>query len=285
MDEGGSSASPETQGDAPATGGSPSGPSGTDGERPQPPIGGLFASTGWAFVVVGIAASLVVGIITASVVLALDRYGPSQDATDESASRTTTSTSTTSMSTTTTVSTTTTAPEPVWQTVASSDGAFELELPSAWAHLTIDNGLAGAGARMFPDEADRAALADDVLDALVTPQTRFVAIDASASVSLSATRILIVDGQDGYPGITIDMAIERLHRDASPGPDNVEVAGRLETRAGEAVWIEFELADMQARRYAIVHGDQLWLLTHWTGDSGAAAQAANRIVRSFDPDP
>jgi hypothetical protein len=169
--------------------------------------------------------------------------------------------------------------------VASSDGAFELELPSAWAHLTIDDGLAGAGARMFPDEADRAGLADDILAALVTPQTRFVAIDGSGPVWLDETQILVVDGDGPYPGMNLDIAVGRLHEYASPGPDNIEASGRLTTRAGEAAWIDFQVTGMQARRYTIVHDAHLWLLTYWSGEPGPGVEVANRIVRSFDPSP
>jgi hypothetical protein len=138
---------------------------------------------------------------------------------------------------------------------------------------------------MFPDDPDRAALADDILGALVTPQTRFVAIEASGSVSLNATQILVVDGRGGYPGITLDMAIERLHTYGTAGPENIGGTGRLDTRTGAAGWIELEVAGMHGRRYATVHGDQLWLLTYWAGRSVADPSVGDRIVSSFDPRP
>jgi hypothetical protein len=221
---------------------------------------------------------LLVGLVAAGVVVATNGDAESADGEggEEASPASTTSTSST---TTTTRPTTTTAPP--WQGVTSADGAFQVELPNAWGSITVTGDMAGRGNEMFPGRPERAALADQVLSILVTPQTRFVAMDGDGPSYVEYTDMLLVES--GPANVSQEAAYDTAKRYTE---DPIEREGRVQTPVGEVGWFEFSpeaVPTMVARKYVLVHDGAAWVLTYWSGDMAGRAGTADGIAGSFTP--
>lgn len=251
------------------------------GER-RPPEGGRGGSRAW-LIPVGFVV-LLVGLVIAGVVVSggdSDTTSSDRAATDAPAKGRATSTTASpgSPSSPTSQSTATTAPP--WQDVASADGAFHLRLPGSWGSITVTGDMTGRGTEMFPDDPEHAGLADQVFDSLITPQTRFVAMDGDAPATVEQTAMIFVES--GPSGLDQQATYEALKQYTDVA---VQREGRAPTAVGEAAWFEFSppgLPGMVGRKYVLVHDGTAWLLTFWSSDMATQGPVADQLVASFTP--
>jgi hypothetical protein len=255
-----------------------------DGWAPPPAAGGDGSGgkqSGWRswLIIVGLAVVLA-GMVVAGLTLADGSDGgDSADRadTDAPADDPATTITTSRPSTTTTRPTTTTAPP--WQDVASADGMFHVRLPGGWASITVRGDMTGRGAEMFPTDPPHASLADQVLSLLITPQSRFVALDGNAPPFVEETDILLVE--NGESNVGQQTAYDALKRSIE---GQVRREGTLQTAAGVANWLEYAPANVPgivARNYLIVRYSTAWVLTFWSGDMDHRAGVADLVVGSF----
>jgi hypothetical protein len=247
-----------------------------DADDGSPAGGEAGRSRSW-LIVVGLVV-LLVGLV--AVGLALAGGGDDGEPADNEAS-TASSAATTAVSTTITRPTTTTTAPP-WQDVASADGSFHVSLPRGWASITVTGDMAGRGTEMFPYDSAHADLADQVLGILVTPQSRFVAMDGEAPALVDQTSILLVES--GPSNVSQPVAYEAAKQHTE---GEVRQEGTVQTTDGEANWFEYTPADVTggivARDYVLVRNGTAWLLTFWSGDMASHRGVADQLVGSFAP--
>ena len=212
---------------------------------------------------------LVVGLV---VVLTGD---DSDDAPDGTSATTTTEQ--------TTVPTTTTAPPPTTtgpvRAAVGFGGVFEVQLPAGWGSISVDGDMRGRGAEMFPDDPGHAEVADLIFDILLTPQTRFVAMDGNGGPSVTESDLLIVENGPAQVGLDAAFAAAKAATAAEPLAE-----GRVATPVGDAAWFDLAgPAGLRARRYVIVRDDAAWLLTYWSADAENLGAAADDVVTHLLP--
>lgn len=228
----------------------------------------------------GLTTGLVVGLVAALVV----RAGGDDDESDDRAGADSpaaerASSTMASSSTTTTRPTTTTAPPR--QDVVSDDGALRMSLPEGWVWTTVSGDMTGRGAELFPNRYPMAAFADQVFATLLTPQTRFVAMEGDDAAAVQMTEILLVESGPANVGQQEAYEAAKQASDVS-----VQQEGRIQTAVGEAGWFDFSapgVPEMVGRRFVLVHNGTAWLLTFWSGNMALEAPVADEILVSFAP--
>jgi hypothetical protein len=218
------------------------------------------------------AAALVVGLV---VVLSRDGGDDTASGTDEDPTTTTEPTTSTTASTTT-VPTTTTVPV---RAAVGFGGVFEVQLPAGWGSISVDGDMRGRGAEMFPDDPGHAEVANLIFDILLTPQTRFVAMDGNGGPSVTESDLLIVENGPAQVGLDAAFAAAKAATAAEPLAE-----GRVATPVGDAAWFDLAgPAGLRARRYVIVREDAAWLLTYWSADAENIGTAAAEVVTHLLP--
>jgi hypothetical protein len=223
-----------------------------------------------------------VGLVIAVVVAVLVIGGGSDDddSNGDDAAATTeaddTTSSTTTTSTTAPTTTTTTAPA---LAAAGIEGVFSMQLPSTWASIGVNGDMHGRGAEMFPDDAEHAALADQIFDTLLTPQSRFLALDGDAPADVTQSDMFIVESGPGAVDVETAFAAAKDHTNAE-----VLAEGRITTPAGDAPWYEIAgPAGLNARNYIVAQAGVVWRLTYWSSDEANRAANADQLVATFTP--
>lgn len=164
------------------------------------------------------------------------------------------------------------------------EGGYELVLPATWAYTALHGDTAGAGARMFPDNEERAGLAQTTIDLLPRLITFYGVIADEVETNDFVTNININATSAG--GETLDYEelaaeitrqIESVDADVT-GDDPFELAG------AEGVRLEFDYAEAVGAKgvqYAAIIDDQLWVVNFASADVPAHAAEFDTIAASF----
>lgn len=170
--------------------------------------------------------------------------------------------------------------------VSSPDGSFAADIPTGWVTGFPGEGSPSLGEQMFPDDPEAALAMEPTEAALVTPETRMVAVDAGGWDRVVLPPDLVVaDGMsDLDPGL---MDLQEMADLAKPINDvtTLGAEGRMDGVSGEIAWFELSLdgLDFAGVRYVITGSDSVWLITFWSGDLDTTRGVGDAIAASFAP--
>lgn len=164
------------------------------------------------------------------------------------------------------------------------EGGYELVLPATWAYTALHGDTAGAGARMFPADEERAGLAQTTIDLLPRLITFYGVIADEVETSDFVTNINInatsAGGESlGYEELAAELTrqIESLDAEVT-GTDPFELAG------SDGVRLEFDYAESvgaEGVQYAAIVDDQLWVMNFASAEVPAHAAEFDTIAASF----
>lgn len=181
------------------------------------------------------------------------------------------------------------AAPPALVTAGPPGGDFAVEIPGSWSAGYPDAGGAPLVDQMLTPaqrtEPGAAGQIEQVEAALVTPETRMLALDPDAWTGLRPPDMLIVDRVVGLDPGTMDVG-EMADLIKTPGGAvTLGAEGRLTGASGDVAWFEVELVgfEFSGVRYVATGPDSVWLITYWSDDLATARPAADAILASFAP--
>ncbi|MBN2624666.1 MAG: hypothetical protein JXA83_14905, partial [Acidimicrobiales bacterium] len=181
------------------------------------------------------------------------------------------------------------AASPALVTAGPPGGGFAVDIPGSWSAGYPDAGAAPLVDQMLTPaqraEPGAAGQIEQVEAALVTPETRMLALDPDAWTGLRPPDMLVVDRVVGLDPGTMDVG-EMADLIKTPGGGvTLGAEGRLTGASGDVAWFEVELVgfDFSGVRYVATGPDSVWLITYWSDDLATARPAADAILASFAP--
>ncbi len=169
--------------------------------------------------------------------------------------------------------------------VEAPDGSFSLDLPATWVAGYPGSGSAAVGDQMFPGDPDAATRTAAVEAALVTPQTRMLALDPEGFDTVLPHHVLVVEGLLGVDPAVVGLDDLTVAAKTASDGATLGAEGRMPGPYGEISWFELTVAGgaTSGVRYVVTGMDSVWLITFWSDDLAGTRATADSIVFSFDP--